>query len=162
MENVLVISAGVPFSVEDIFFENMEQGGSRKINCRMSGIQKLFRHAVGEIGFADAGVSVEKEIFKLCVKGFDEIQAFADGMFCRVKAGQSGGRVRLFPGIIIIRKVLKILCIQNLTDIGLRIDQVDRSLLETMAFLSADIAGVLTVGAAIRRIKIMFRIAVRC
>ena len=54
--------------------------------------------------------------------------------------------------------MLEILLFQDLPDIGLGIYQVNGRLLEAMAFLAANVASILTVRAAVRRLKIILGI----
>ena len=70
-------------------------------------------------------------------------------------AGKAAALLQFLFGIIVQRKVFKVLPFQYLPKIGLGIYKVDGSLLKAVALLIADIAGILTVRTLIGRLQII-------
>ena len=68
-----------------------------------------------------------------------------DCQFCIAERGAAGRRVALGIIVVVKRQRIEILRCQNSFDIGLCIDQVDRRLLEAVAAVLTDVAGILTV-----------------
>ena len=115
---------------------------------------------MGEEGFSDTRIAVEKEILELRVKIPDKIHTFAYELPHGGKGRKAGGRTDRRIGIIAEGKVVKIFFLQDLTDIGLGVEEINDCLTKAVAFLLSDIAGILTVRTMIVHFKIIGRVTV--
>ena len=116
---------------------------------------------MGEEGFSDTRIAVEKEILELRVKIPDKIHTFGYKLLHGSKRRKAGGRTDRRIGIIAEGKVVKIFFLQDLTDIGLGVEKINDRLSKAVAFLLPDIAGILTVRTMIVHFKIIGGVAVR-
>ena len=79
-------------------------------------------------------------------------RSFGSGKGC-----ESCRRVDVGIGIIIQRQRTEIFPCKDILDIGLCIDQIERLLVEAVAWSAIDIAGFFTVRTFLDRLKIIFR-----
>ena len=128
-----------------------------KIDHGMTGIQQLLCDTVGQKCFSHTGVTKEQQIFKGIVKSVHKAVTLNHGISRRLQGRQLRVVVDVIC-IIIIGKGVKILLFQNTLQVGLGVNQIDGCLFQTVAALLTDVAGILTVRAGVRRLKIIRRI----
>ncbi len=102
---------------------------------------------------------MEDQVLKVGIESLSEMPADVEVPLGDIPRRLAGGGI-LFIVIVIQDKGVEILHLQNGAQVGLLVSLIDDRLLEAMAFLAADVAGILAVCAFVDRLEIVFGIAV--